>query len=699
MSSFGKPLFSVLELTSWSMLGWLAAGMLPWLIHRWHRRHHLRTPWAAVDLLLAAVQQRARRIRFQQWLLLVVRTAILLMVAFAATEPVWRQWTLGAGSGAQVHRVLVIDQSYSMRCVHDDMTRFERARAQARRLIQEADAATIISWGQESENVIGRPVFDTSLALAALEKLEPTFACVDLKAALDSVSAALDRAEQDIPQLLQHQVFFLTDLGRNTWALDESTHSKVDALAERARLNIVDLDDEQCENVAVTGLLVEPTTVLRGREVSISTRLRNYGKSDRTELKVQLTVDGRPVKSWSVNLPGGGTEVVSFAHQFTNEGRYTIESTIEIEDDCLPVDNRRWLVVDVLPQLRVACFAGQSGAADNVVRALSFAQRTIVPEVLPMSRLVTLDLTEYDAVFLAGVNQLSEREVNRLDQYVQTGGALTVLLDEQVKPLRILPVEILASTSEGDFRFDPLEYLHPVVRPFRGREQAGLLSVVVSKYMRMQAKEQLETILAFDSGDPAIVVSRHGLGRIAIVAMPLALSMEQSAPWSSFAVSPSFVPVMRELVNYLVSDQQLQRFNLLPGQTALSAWPPSSLRQNVEVHLPAGESTELSAPGEEDKQLIVFAETDEAGIYSMRTENEEFARFAVNLDTNSELTDSNLSALDRDMLPSGILALSVSPELRLAGADFRLARILLAGVVLLLFFELTMAWLMGRGWA
>ena len=75
---------AALEFTSLSMLTWLAAAAVPWLVHSWFRRPQRTMRWAAVELLLTAVRQRSMRIHMQQWLLLAVRTAILVLVALAA---------------------------------------------------------------------------------------------------------------------------------------------------------------------------------------------------------------------------------------------------------------------------------------------------------------------------------------------------------------------------------------------------------------------------------------------------------------------------------------------------------------------------------------------------------------------------------------------------------------------------------------
>src|SRR5437773_1269925 len=96
-----------------AMLGWLAAAAAPLLIHLWSRHRFRESPWAAMQFLLAAMRKNARRLQLQQWLLLAVRTLIILLVVLAVAEPYGEQ-LLAGGSAAPVHKILVIDGSYSM---------------------------------------------------------------------------------------------------------------------------------------------------------------------------------------------------------------------------------------------------------------------------------------------------------------------------------------------------------------------------------------------------------------------------------------------------------------------------------------------------------------------------------------------------------------------------------------------------------
>ena len=96
------------------MLWWLAAAAAPLLIHLWNRRRYREVPWAAMEHLLAALKKRSRRLRFEHWLLLAVRTALIVCVVVAVAGPYIERLGGRCAAGKPVHRVIVLDGSYSM---------------------------------------------------------------------------------------------------------------------------------------------------------------------------------------------------------------------------------------------------------------------------------------------------------------------------------------------------------------------------------------------------------------------------------------------------------------------------------------------------------------------------------------------------------------------------------------------------------
>src|SRR4051794_6376698 len=88
-----------------AMLGWLGAAAAPLLIHLWSRHRFREVRWAAMQFLLAAMRRNARRMQFQQWLLLAVRTLIIVLVVLAVAEP-YGERLLAGGSAAPCHKIL-----------------------------------------------------------------------------------------------------------------------------------------------------------------------------------------------------------------------------------------------------------------------------------------------------------------------------------------------------------------------------------------------------------------------------------------------------------------------------------------------------------------------------------------------------------------------------------------------------------------
>jgi len=704
---------AALEFTSLPMLGWLATAALPWLIHRLYRRQHQTTPWAAVELLLSAMRQRARRVQLQQWLLLAVRTAILTLVALAVAEPALRTWAVGAGGTAERHRIIVVDQSYSMGCQQLGTSRWQRAQAHAHDWIESSsgDALTLIGWSKQAENLIGRPTFDTSVALAALEDLRLTQTSGDLPAAARAVLGAIDRAKVEMPQIRTQQVVFCTDLSRQTWSADESERLLLEALAERAQVTIVNVADDQRDNIAVTNLAIEPAITLQQREATITTTLTCFGQAPPAGVRVEILIEGRLVKQQQLDLRSDGETTARFTHRFVDEGVQTVQVVVADHDDGLAIDDKRWLIVDVRPNVRVACFAGQSGAARDLARALAPRDSltgndgAIQPDVFSVSRLGEIELSNYAAVLLSSVAELSSREAAGLTEYVRQGGGLAIFLGqgstaERLGDLRqVLPVKVEGLQEPGEYRFDPQEYRHPVVSPFRGQAQSGLLGVAVSQFFRLRLRDErpsAETVLKFDTGDPALVVDHFGLGQVAVSALPGSLEARTAsgAPWSSFAFSPSFLPVIHELVAYLVGDRWLRRRNLIVGEPAIFPWEKSN--RVATVRSPEGVERTLPLPGAEDRGQLEFRETDEQGAYRFSFGNRECARFAINLDGR----DSDLMPIDPATLPSDFSANTVesSMALPIAAGELSLARTLLAAAGLLLLLEISLAWMLGRGW-
>src|SRR5690242_378596 len=104
------PLVWALGFANGPLLYGLAAASVPILIHLLNRRKFREMPWAAMQFLMAAIRKNQRRIRIEQWLLLAIRTLLIVLLVSAMAKPFLESFG-NVIAGRRTHRVLVLDAS------------------------------------------------------------------------------------------------------------------------------------------------------------------------------------------------------------------------------------------------------------------------------------------------------------------------------------------------------------------------------------------------------------------------------------------------------------------------------------------------------------------------------------------------------------------------------------------------------------
>ena len=683
------PPILAFELVSPAMLGWLAAAAAPILIHLWSRRRYREMSWAAMEYLLAALRHSRRRINLEQLLLLVVRILLIVLLVLAVAEPVLRTSGFASAPGERTHRVIVLDGSFSMAYQPTDKSRFERAKETAARIVDESpqgDGFTLVLLSDPPRVVVGTPAFEPRDFLREIENLELPHTTADLPGTLAAVERVVQAARREAPRLTREAIYFLTDLGRVGWGLDRlDTVAKAEfqkrsrRLAESATLVVLDLGQPDAENTAVTAIRSSEPLATPYQDFQVQAELRHFGRHPPTSLAVELLADGRTVKQQSLDLAPGGEGTVRFSHRFETPGDHVLE--VRAAGDRLDVDNHRWLAVPVKPSIQVLCVDGRPsgdasrGAAGYLAAALAPRQdrggRALVhPEIRPENALTEVSLSPYDCVFLSNVAQFTANEAKILEAYLKQGGSVVFFLGDQVRAdsynrqlggeepgaPRILPAR-LGPTLAAQGRLDPLDYRHPIVRPFQGQENAGLLTTPVRKYFKLLLPKQskAQVALALANGDPLIVEEEIHRGRVFLVATAAdtAAANPGETPWTWLPVWPSFVPIVQEILAYAESGQ-LQQRSVLVGEPLGGGFPPSVGEVPLTLRLPGGRSEAGRSRVEGDSSVWSYAETARSGVYTAQfgPPISRSEAFAVNVDpVESDLAKITSEQLRDDVWP------------------------------------------------
>ena len=723
------PLLWALGFANPLLLYALGAAAIPLVIHLLNRRKWKEVSWAAMRFLLAAIRKNRRRIRVEQWLLLAIRTLIVLLVVMAMAKPFLE--TFGAViAGRRTHRVIVLDASLSMGYKSGDLSRFDQAKALAAQLVKDSrrgDAISVVLMGAPPRVVIGDPSPNLIEVKKEIDELAMTHGSVDLTATFEAVDRVLD-----VSTIAQKEVLFLTDLQAASWRPPvEQTDGLKRVLARlearRGRSVVIDLGKPGGENRAVTDLKLEAPVVTVGATVLVQATLHNFGANRSDGTRARLTVDSRLGPEEPLDLNPREDAQVVFRQQFTTQGDHLLE--VSIDDDPLVLDNHRWLVVPVRESLGVLLVDGSfksepyQAETDYLAQALSPSEespgqpRPIKVEVVAESQLSRRDLAPYDTVVLCNVAQFTPPEVSALDDYLKQGGGVVVFLGDLVVadnynrllyadgkgllPAEIGPIRGDAAKKEAGFLFNPLGFRHPIVSLYRGEESpvtSGLTQALTWQYHRLVVPKgsPAAVALAFDNGDPAIVEFARHRGKVVLIAT------SADTDWTSWPIHKSYPPVMQEIV-LRASAGRLSERNIKVGRPYDQSFPGTGAAAPVTVVVPGGQpvSTKLQPAG--GISQLHFEQTDLSGPYQVRIGPPLplESSFAANTDpAESDLTKLDKTALAEALPGWNFLYLTNSKELTEdasgVGRRGELHRPFLYGVLILLLLESVLAWKFGH---
>lgn len=553
----GMPLFGFLFETPLAALGTLAAAAaVPLLIYLINRRRFQTVDWAAMRFLLAAQRKNRRRMRVEQWLLLAVRTLLLVLLVVAMfsvmpwAEAYWRR-TLPQGAAVPIltqrrtHRVLVLDGSYSMALKVQGTSCFERARKKAQQVLDEAasgDGFSIVLMAAPPRQVVAEPSDDTRKVAAELAELRLPHGNGDLAATLLSVDDLLRRSPAKYED---REVFFLTDLQRATWAARPTVDVTpvLQRIQTRARTILVDVGQDGISNSAVTQLALGVPFTTTGTETPLTAVLQHFGAQPRKQVRVELLLG--PARATARDKPftlrshqqilvdlKPGSNPIAFAHKFSTPGDYAVQ--VRVEGDALHLDDTRSAVVTVKDTLPVLLVNGKPAvelyerASEWLGDALNPFRKGLVPRTVP-ARPKTIrasdfadaglgDLNPYDCVFLCDVRTVSKSEAERLEAHLRRGGGVVFCLGpnvadnlevwnrvlyrqgEGILPARLLSRQVAPERHFFRMHADERGWAHPLLSAFGGEaDRVGLTSTRFAQYVRAELppKGQARAVLSF----------------------------------------------------------------------------------------------------------------------------------------------------------------------------------------------------------
>lgn len=660
------------------MLWGFAAISVPIIIHLLNRRQFKRVVWAAMRFLQVSIEQNQRRLRIEDWLLLLLRCLLLAMLALALTRPALR----GAGADlfgqARTTSVIIIDNSYSLSQTDGVEDRFAKARKAAEQVldIMPAGSATALYLASDIvQTPIPEPSYDLNLARKLIREAKLSDRSTDLLPALRLAIETL----QGRPWL-HKEVYLITDGQAIGWRQIGNIRKLIEDAKKDVKTHIIFVGEHEDHNLGVSGLRLASGLSPVNLPLRFDVQITNYGKDDARDVHVSLHVDDEAaIDEANVDLiPVGESKNISLFAKLRSEGYHSV--TAKIPDDHVPADDHRTIVVRAIKNVRVLLVDGDPGREPresevfylrNALQPVPLSEideyfiktKTIIPAELP-----AMKFDDYDAIMLANVTDFSQATLDGFDQYLRRGGGLiffpgpnintTFYNDQLLGRYAFLPAALGKPVGEEGaedkfFKLQEKNFEHPVVsiwndpgsgtlgsaRFFRAYEL--IPDTVTNRTDSVAGRPQ--TILQYTDGVPAVMERTWGEGRVVL------FSSTADTSWNDLPVRPAFVPLIHRAVGSLVQRQH-EGLNIRVGQKFSQRVNGEWLGHDAAIRKPRQPA---DAPRDlrhveliNNAPTLQYEDTELSGAYeaSISTEPPTILQFATQPDsTESSLDDLSVN--------------------------------------------------------
>jgi hypothetical protein len=647
-----------------ALFGLLAAG-IPILLHIFNLRKLKTIEFSTLSFLKELQKTKIRRLKLRQLLLLLLRTLLVVLIVFTFSRPTLKGSLPGdLAEQAKTTAVILLDDSQSMTGSDE----------KGELLHQAKNAAIAVSKLLKD----GDEVFFVKLSEVPVQGT-PEVPCAqrDIRAIQNNIneiqSSSIHRSIEDALRFTARLLAASKNFNKEVYVISDfqsgSLESKMNIsktaeqlFAPTTQFFFIPLGKRKLQNVSVESIEIPNTIFEVNKPFIVKAQLANHGTSDVQNHVVSVYLDGSRVAQKGVDIRAGQSIEIGFTLVSKHSG--FVEGTVELEDDDLEFDNKRYFTVHIPEELR-ALLVGSTSDLTYIRFALSArlsdSSANLKMTETTFDRFSSSQLNKTDVVMLSNPQELTINQTAALKTYLQNGGGAFIIPGNRTtanlfNTTFAVPLGISAITQSENqsssaqpintfIEFNKVDYQHPLfagmfeetaVNKSTGttHRQRILESPSIYTSLHFIPTPQSQSIITLTDGYPFLLEERIGNGHA------LLLSVAINPEWSNLPLKGLFVPLLHSSLAYLAQGPKTKH-SLLVGEETTTRLR-TSVPSKINLKKPDGKEVFVNTQQSASEKYIRFSGADMTGIYTMATGNLVLDKFAVNIDPDeSDIIPSN----------------------------------------------------------
>lgn len=391
----------------------MAAAAVPILLHLLNLQKVRRMEFSTLMFLKEIQKSRFRKLRIKRFLLMLVRAAIVVFLVFAFADPFLRGYT-GKGSNTRKLGVLYIDSSFSMlNNGKNDSTSFYSD--------AEKIAERIKNLYSSSDELI---TFKTSVQSDTLSR------DIQVKPSLNSILSKTNEILKE-KNYNESEIFIISDLQRvNFNELRTQTNSY-------SRIYFVDAARGKQPSISINSL--EMVSKIAG--LSFPAKLRatvsNFTDNFLTDEKIRLYNDDILLEEKYLDLKPRETKHVEFIFEPKIKGYQTIKAElINNQPDAFAEDNVVYKRIYIPEKINAGIVSDSPEKSKYIKAVFDAGNKNVTGEKVYNYEESTsfADIFQSDAIYVCGREGFSEKDLEDINKFVESGKRLLIFPPENMNP-------------------------------------------------------------------------------------------------------------------------------------------------------------------------------------------------------------------------------------------------------------------------
>ncbi|MBI2620582.1 MAG: BatA domain-containing protein [Ignavibacteriales bacterium] len=621
------------------LLGLFAAA-IPLLLHLLSLRKLRTIEFSTLRFIKELQRTRIRRLKLRQILLLILRTLLVILIVLAFSRPTLRGSLPPAVSTlAKSSAVVLLDDSYSMTASDEHGEYLKQAREAAAHILglfYQGDDVSVVPLSEavsQSAETTSAPPHHLATAASIIEGIKPSPVHRKLEDGLRVAARLLSSARN-----LNKEVYVISDFQAG---LMVRTRAGAEALFDPGvRFFSVPIGRRELRNASVESVDIPGALLETGKPFLLKSVVRNHSTGTIRNHLTSVFLNGTRVAQRGVTVDAGATAEIEFSIVPKTGGH--LRGFVELEDDDVQYDNRRYFSLHLPERLRVL-LVGDHKDLRYIATALATRQENgsvLRTQQTSYERLTSSLLAGFDVVLLANLRELTAVQAEGLRRFVFEGGGLILFpgrttTPEAFAPLRetlqlpeLAAIETLrdGQGSSSFLEFDRAELRHPLFQEMfqeddaalRNQPAKSLESPRIQTHARLIPTERAFSLITIAGGSPFLLEQQLGAGRILLFAVSADLS------FSDFPLKGLFVPLLHRSVAY-TAQEQIKQASAVSGDEVILTGLPALARATIVT------PRRFELPVVLQRRSLRFTESREPGIYEVKTGETVLRTFSVNM--------------------------------------------------------------------